>query len=32
MKKSFVMYNEWQPLFTNITDEQAGQLIKAVYA
>ena len=32
MKKSFVMYNEWQPLFANITDEQAGQLIKAVYA
>lgn len=32
MKKSFVMYNEWKPLFTNITDEQAGQLIKAVYA
>ena len=32
MKKSFVMYNEWQPLFKNITDEQAGQLIKAVYA
>lgn len=32
MKKSFVMYAEWKALFTNMTDEQAGQLIKAVYA
>lgn len=31
MKKSFVMYAEWQPLFSSMTNEQAGELIKAVY-
>lgn len=31
MKKSFVMYAEWQPLIESMTDEQAGKLIKAIY-
>lgn len=31
MKKSFVMYQEWHTLFESMTDDQAGQLIKAIY-
>ena len=31
-KKSFVMYDTWIPLFENLDDQKAGQLIKAVCA
>jgi hypothetical protein len=31
-KKSFVMYKGWLPLFDSMTDEQAGQLFKALCA
>lgn len=30
-KKSFVMYKEWFPMITTMTDEQAGQLLKTIY-
>lgn len=30
-KKTFVMYKEWLPMIATMTDEQAGQLLKAIY-
>lgn len=30
-KKSFVMYDEWGTLFTSLSDEVAGELIKAIF-
>ena len=32
MKSSFVMYGSWGPMVEAMSDEQAGQLIKACYA
>lgn len=32
MKKTFVMYSSWQPLFDNLSDEDAAKLIRAIYA
>ena len=31
-KKSFVMYTSWKRAVAKMTDEQAGQLLKAIYA
>lgn len=31
-KRSFLMYTDWQPLFAGMTDEQAGVMLKAMYA
>lgn len=31
-RRAFLMYAEWHPLLTGMTDEQAGKLIKAIYA
>lgn len=31
-RRAFLMYSEWHPLLTGMTDEQAGKLIKAIYA
>lgn len=31
-KKSFVLYKNWGDFVTNMTDEEAGQLLKAIYA
>ena len=31
MKKTFVMYMSWQPLFDNLSDEDAGQMIRVIY-
>ena len=31
-KKSFVMYYNWGDFFTNMTDEEVGQVIRAIYA
>ena len=31
-KKSFVMYMSWQPMIDAMTAEQAGELLKAIYA
>ena len=30
--KTFLMYKEWQPVIEAMTDEQAGKLLKAIYA
>jgi hypothetical protein len=30
-KKTFVMYKEWLPMIATMTNEQAGQLLKAIY-
>ena len=32
MKKSFVLYHDLDEVFSFLTDEEAGQLIKAVFA
>ena len=32
MKKSFVLYHDLDDVFAFLTDEEAGQLIKAVFA
>ena len=31
-KRTFLMYSEWQPLLEGMSDEQAGQLFKKIYA
>lgn len=31
-RRAFLMYAEWHPLLEGMTDEQAGKLIKAIYA
>ena len=31
-KKSFLMFTEWAPFFESATDEQAGDLIKGIFA
>jgi hypothetical protein len=31
-KRTFLMYGEWQPLLEGMSDEQAGQLFKKIYA
>lgn len=31
-KKNFVMFDNWAPIFQTLSDEQAGVLIKALYA
>lgn len=31
-KKSFILYNEWSLIFNMLTDQQAGHLIKLIYA
>ena len=32
MKKSFVMYQSWAPLFINLKKEDAGELIQSIFA
>ena len=31
-KKSFYLYKEWEEIFTSLTNEQAGQFIKAIFS
>lgn len=31
MKKSFVLYNDQEEIFSELTDEQSGMLIKSIF-
>ena len=32
MKRSFILYDDWKPLFDSLEDDEAGKLIKGLFA